>query len=256
MNIKPLSQRDPRWSARLLGFNTEKQYSIGNYGCLITCITMACNYYGKNETPATINDKLKSVNGFSNGGLYNWGYIEKVFPDIDEQWLGNYPNELTSAQMKTINDAIDAGYPVMVEIDFSPETSKTDMHYVLLIARNSSDENDFTMADPWTGSIGSLKLYLRATRPTARKSIEQVIIYKGKVPTEPTPVDPCKDYKAAVDKFIGEAYAVIDPVAPDKTLDNILIQIKTLSNALAPKTESKQQGTKSLISIIKEVLHI
>lgn len=186
MDVKPLSQRDTKWSSVLLGFNTST-YTIGGYGCLITCIAVACNYYGKSETPLTINSKLKTANGFSNGGFYNWGAIEKIFSDIDEQWLGNYPNRLTDAQMKTINDAIDSGYPVLVEVDFNPLTSPMDMHYVLLTARNKNDENDFTMMDPWTGSCGSLKLYLKGTKPDARTSIAQVTIYKGKVPQ--TPVD-------------------------------------------------------------------
>jgi len=180
--MQTLSQRDPRWSGTLLGFNTEPQYTIGMFGCLLIGLTVACNYYGKDETPLTLNKKLKVVKGFSNGGFYNWGFIEKIFPDIDEQWIGNFPKPLTDTQMKVINDALDKRYPVMVEIDFNPLTSPTDMHYVLLTARNKNDENDFTMMDPWTGSLGSLKFYLKGTRPTARKSIEQVIIYKGKIP--------------------------------------------------------------------------
>jgi len=184
MTIETFSQRDPKWSNELLGFNTST-YTVGGYGCLITSICMACNYYGKKETPSTINKKLKEVKGFSNGGLYNWGSIEKVFPDIDEQWIGSFPDPLTNAQMDIIKNALKNGYPVMVEIDFQPQTAEPDMHFVLLTDYNPNDENDFTMADPWTGAIGSLKLYLKASKPTARKSIQQIIIYKGQIPQLP-----------------------------------------------------------------------
>lgn len=196
MNIKPISQRNIEWSRELLGLNTDPIYSIGSYGCLITCLAMVCNYYGFEETPLTINNKLIDINGFSNGGFYNWGSIKNIV-GIDEQWIGYYPNPLTNAQIAVINDAIDSGYPVMVEIDFNPDTLSADMHFVLIIARDVNDENDYTINDPWTGTTISLKTYLKNTKPTAKKSIEQVIIYKGKVIE-----DLENKYDVLMDKFI------------------------------------------------------
>ena len=185
LNIKPLGQRDPKWASEILGFNKDT-YTIGGYGCLITSICVACNYYGKSETPLTINKKLKDAKGFAaNNGFYIWGAIEKVFPDINEEWLGKFPDPLTNTQMDAIKTALKNGYPVMVEIDFQPETAKPDMHFVLLIGYDANDEDNLTMMDPWTGSIGSLKMYLKASKPTARKSIEQIVIYKGQIPQIP-----------------------------------------------------------------------
>ena len=175
------SQRDGRWGNILLGFNTNPQYNIANYGCLITCLSMVVNYYGKNDTPQTINEKLKQVNGFVSGGLYVWGAITKYYGDIKEK-LVNTPQKLTDSQINEIKQAIDNGYPVIFQIDFIPETSPTDMHYVLCIGYDDADENNFQIADPWIGQIRSLKDYLRGTRPSARISIEQYIIYQGKVP--------------------------------------------------------------------------
>lgn len=186
LNIKALSQRDPKWASELLGFNANT-YTIGGYGCLITSLVVMANYYGKTETPSTLNKKLKDAKGFSDGnGYYVWGAISKVFPEIKEEWLGRFPDPLTNDQMDAIKNAIKTGYPVMVEIDFKPETAQPDMHFVLLVGYDANDEDNFTMMDPWTGSIGSLKMYLKASKPTARRSIEQIAMYKAQIPQTPT----------------------------------------------------------------------
>jgi len=183
INLPILSQRDPRWNKILLGFNTNT-YTIGSHGCLVTCLTAIANYFGANDTPDTVNSKLKAVKGFANGGFYRWGSIEQVFPMLDEVWKGRYPNVLSDGDIKLIKDSIDAGKPVMCEIDMSPATAVPDQHFVVFIAYNRRDENDFTIMDPWDGKIKSLKTYLSGTKPTARKTILQVIIYAWSIPTD------------------------------------------------------------------------
>lgn len=190
LNIKPLSQRNSAWAKIPLGFNTDPQYTIGGYGCLITCLAMSCNYYGEEETPATLNEKLKKAKMFTNGGFYSWGGITAVHPEIKEK-VTLTPAKLTDAQIKEIQKAIDSGYPVMVQIDFQPEDADPDMHYVLLIGY---DKENFTMADPWTGTIAPLAVYLRNTKPTARDSIEQYYILSGNIPAQtPSEVDKLKE---------------------------------------------------------------
>ena len=75
-------QRDTQWSDNILGFNPKgSKYTIGNYGCLITCLTNYVNSTGhNNETPRTMNEKLKSVNGFVHGsGLLIWNKLLNLF---------------------------------------------------------------------------------------------------------------------------------------------------------------------------------
>ena len=180
------SQMDSRWGNVFLGFNTQAPYNIYNYGCLISCLAMICKYYGKDETPLSINDKLKKINGFVNGGNYVPDAIEKIYKDITETRVTT-PAPLTDFQMNEIRNALDNGFPVMVEIDYNPKTVDNDMHFVLITDYNKNDENDFTIADPLGGTIKSLKSYLGWFRPSARKTINQYYIYKGVVPkTEPT----------------------------------------------------------------------
>ena len=75
---------DSRWGNVFLGFNTQLPYNIYNFGCLITCIAMVCKYYGKEENPLSINDKLKKVNGFVSGGNYVPDAIENDRKSVPE----------------------------------------------------------------------------------------------------------------------------------------------------------------------------
>lgn len=176
------SQQDSRWANSLLGFNTNSVYNFYNYACLITCLAMLSKYYGKDENPQTINDKLKTVNGFvAGGGDYIYGGIIKLFGDIKER-VTITPNALTDAQIGEIKTALDAGYPVMVQLDYNPRTVDLDSHFVLLVDYDPADENNFTIADPIGGKLQSIKAYLGWFRPSVRKTIEKYIIYTGQVP--------------------------------------------------------------------------
>jgi len=175
------SQWDTRWNNELLGFNTVSPFNIHNYGCLITCLAMVSRYYGYKFDPKIVNDKLKKIGGFVGGGNYVWGGLSQIAKGVTEL-LTNTPSLLTDARVGEIKDALDSGYPVMVQIDYNPKTVKNDMHYVLLTGYNPEDENDFTIVDPLGGVEKSLKEYLGWFRMSARITIEQYIVFKGKVP--------------------------------------------------------------------------
>lgn len=175
------SQTDPRWANILLGFNTNKIYNIYNYGCLITVLAMIAKYYGEEVNPETINKKLKKIKGFTAGsGNYIWGSLARLYPGTEKHTKTSLP--LNDKQIGEIRTALDSGYPVMVFIDYNPKTAKPDQHWVLFIDYNPKNENDFTIIDPIGGVEKSLKSYLGWWKPSARKSIEAYVIYKGKVP--------------------------------------------------------------------------
>lgn len=191
INLPTFSQNNSLWRDVLLGFNTST-YTIGSHGCLITCLTAIANYYGGKDTPETMNDKMKSVKGFTNGGFYRWGYIEKIYPTINEEWKGRYPNPLTNANLQLIKDSIDAGVPVMCEIDSAPNTAIPDQHFVVFIGYNPKDENDFTIMDAWDGKIKSLKSYLYGTKKSVRHTVLQVVTYRGEFPNDNAEIDNLK----------------------------------------------------------------
>lgn len=70
------SQQDKKWSSQLLGYNTDKRYNLGSFGCLVTTwsnmlrdITSSDQY-----TPSYTNAWLKNHDGFlPGGGIMKWG---------------------------------------------------------------------------------------------------------------------------------------------------------------------------------------
>lgn len=178
------SQKDTRWGNILLGFNTNSTYNLYNYGCLVTCWAMICQYYGKNINPAELNQKLKDLGngvGFTGGGNYVPGAVNKIYSVIKENRIAT-PSLMVDTQMAEIKGNIDNGYPVIIGIDYNPQDVDYDSHFVVIVGYNASDENDFTIADPITGTLRSLKSYLGWYKPTARKTIESYVITSGPKP--------------------------------------------------------------------------
>jgi hypothetical protein len=145
---------------------------------------MVSCYYQHNETPATINQHLKELRplGFGNNdGKYVFGSLSRIFGEIVEKQVWT-PDLLTNTQINDIKTSLDNGFPVMCEIDFQPQTQAPDMHFVLLVDYNPANENEFTIADPWTGTLHSLKDYLGWWKPSVRKTIEGYFTYTGPLP--------------------------------------------------------------------------
>ncbi|BCX03011.1 MAG: hypothetical protein KatS3mg053_0949 [Candidatus Roseilinea sp.] len=143
-NTLPLSQRDPRWKDILLGF-TDEGRTIGSDGCTLTCLTMLANGFGFQETPATLNDKLKALGpnqGFF-GALIAWFGVPRVLPGLKLNKLVECRR--VPAPMAEIDAALDAGKPVVVELDMSPGSGFQN-HWVLIYARQG---NDYLIHDPW-----------------------------------------------------------------------------------------------------------
>jgi len=176
------SQWDLRWANDILGFNSDPKYNFYNYACLLCSIASMCKYFSKDTDPISLNSKLKDVKGFApGGGLYNWGSINKVFPNITESKTDT-PDLLTDGQVGEIKSSLDSGLVVGIELDYNPRTVENDMHFVLIVDYNPSDENDFTIADPLGGKTHSLKDYLGWFKPSARKTIARYIIWTGPKP--------------------------------------------------------------------------
>ena len=78
-NLQQYSQQDPKWSAKLLGF--DYAITIGAAGCLLTSMAMVCSVYGFTETPDSLNDKMKAVQGFQ-GPLILPSSIPQALPGM------------------------------------------------------------------------------------------------------------------------------------------------------------------------------
>jgi lysozyme len=178
LSLTPLSQQDPRWKAVKLGTSTS---TIGGYGCLLTCATMMLNYYGHPHTPETLNTLLNKNGGYLSGNLFVWGVINKLYPDITLDKYIDCAN--VAAPLNKIEDALRAGYPAIVQVDYNPYTTAMDMHFVLIIGKQGSS---YMMIDPIDGTIR--KFEDRYGLPA--RHIYRIAIYKGVPGIPPEPPEP------------------------------------------------------------------
>lgn len=179
-----LSQQDPRWKNEKLGFDTSS--TIGSDGCALTCLTMLVNGYGFSETPSSMNQKLKDMgngNGFL-GGLIVWGGLTRAFPKIIFRRIVICRDQ--PAPLDAINASLDAGQPVVVEVDRSPAAGLQN-HWVVLVSHAS---NDYLMLDPWPNPVDSAPVSLagRFGAGRALTSVITAVVWYESLDSSPSPV--------------------------------------------------------------------
>jgi len=173
-NLVYLSQQDPQWKNDTLGFATDPKETIGYVGCALTSVSMLLSGYGFTETPGTLNQKMKDRQGFVGSGI-RWDVVSQVHPQVKLQ--ANIRCETTDAPLGQIDAALNAGQPVIVRVDASPNPG-LQWHYVLLYGRKG---DDYLMLDPWPYKPGSasedlmMKRYSQG-RPL-KQAIQQVLLY-------------------------------------------------------------------------------
>ena len=137
------NQRDVRWKDHALGTRS----TIGANGCLMTCASMVCNYFGHASNPLQLNNWLTDNDGYLDGNLFLWASIERLYPDMKFDGFVYNP---TTAQIRA---AILAGTLPIMFVDFDDSTPLIEMHWVLGIGATT---DDVLIADPWTGTMGKL----------------------------------------------------------------------------------------------------
>jgi len=140
---KLYSQLDPRWKNQKLG---SSNVTLGGYGCLVTTMAMLACYYGKNETPATLDTWLTQNKGYQDGNLYKWFEgLTKEYPDIKCEGLFGVPYPLNQAQEAEIDNELANKKPVVVEVDYNPMTAVLDGHWCLIVDKINGV---YQIADP------------------------------------------------------------------------------------------------------------
>ncbi len=137
------SQRDSRWKDEKLGFDDTA--TIGAVGCALTSLTMLVNGYGCDETPSSMNRKLKDLgngNGFL-GYRIIWASLAHIFPKIVFRRIVVCRDQ--TAPLEDINASLEAGRPLLIEIDHSPSPDLKN-HWVVIYARQG---DDYLILDPW-----------------------------------------------------------------------------------------------------------
>ncbi|HEX6033135.1 MAG TPA: SH3 domain-containing protein [Anaerolineales bacterium] len=184
------SQQDPKWKQDILGFG-DPEDTIGYLGCALTSVAMLLSGHGYTETPKTLNQKLKNVQGFVSAAI-RWGSVSQLYPNITVK--SNISCTTTPAPLELIDAAIEAGQPAIVQVDSSPAEG-IQTHWVVLYGKKA---DDYLMLDPWPYQPDIAKedlLMKRYSRGNPlKRAISHVILYEvfgagpgGPVSTPSTP---------------------------------------------------------------------
>jgi hypothetical protein len=134
-----LYQNDEKWKNVKLGNSTE---TIGGWGCLLTSVTMMLNGIGYNETPETVNEKMKKAGGFQ-GALFMPSMLPYVWANC--LYRDMQPCESSIPPIAQIDAAVAAGKPVILQVDWNKQQG-TQTHFVLVKAKKG---NDYVLYDPY-----------------------------------------------------------------------------------------------------------
>lgn len=195
------SQQDPQWKKDILGFG-DPDDTIGYVGCALTSVAMLLSGHGYTETPKTLNEKLKDVDGFVSAGI-RWGAVSLIYPKVTLKAF--IPCSTSDAPLAQIDAALAAGQPAIVQVDYSNDPG-IQTHWVVVYRKKS---DDYLMLDPWphqtdvTKEDLLMKRYARGR--TLKRAISHVILFEayGATPTQPDvpPVstdEPCARVKDSV----------------------------------------------------------
>ncbi len=164
------SQRDERWRSIALGGSN---VTIGDYGCLLTCYAMVLRYYGWATDPGMLHGLFMKARGFDSNGNYHWDTATNIYGGTQEI-VDARNRSLTDAELKKMLDAINKGYPVIIQVDMVPSTTKADMHFVVGYEYR---DGEVMIADPWTGKQYSLRSRYGSTW-ALKRAIYRYIIFK------------------------------------------------------------------------------
>ncbi len=203
---KNLYQNDDAWKKTSLGHSSE---TIGGWGCLLTSVTMMLNGIGYNETPVTVNEKMKNAGGFQ-GAFFIPSVLPYVWPNCafqDVQACEAYP-----APLAQIDAAVAQGKPVILQVDWNKQAG-IQTHFVLVKERKGED---YSLYDPYKyGGDAPGKEVLLTTRykyngAKLASEISGVIWFNAYSATPPEPPKVTK-VEAPAEKFI--IYAAEDDLS-------------------------------------------
>ena len=199
-----LYQNDPKWKDTHLGHSSE---TIGNWGCLVTSVTMMLNGMGYNETPETVNEKMKAAGGFQEA-FFIPSAIPYVFPNV--AYRGITPCESVAAPLAQIDAAVAAGKPVILQVDWNKQAG-IQTHFVLVKDRVGED---YSLYDPYMyrgdgpGTDVLLTKRYKYNGAKLQSEISAVLWFDGTIP--PAPPEKMKEPLPAVKYCV---YASLDDLA-------------------------------------------
>lgn len=239
LQVPIYGQRDPQVAATLLGTSNS---TIGDYGCLLTALAMLCKYYGKNVDPISLNQMLINIGGYLNGNLYKWYEgITKIFSDIVLTKLQITTYKLTDVDFNAIKAEIDAGRPVIIEVDFNPSTAIADMHFVLL---TGYDGDTYYVNDPWYGDNANLNRY-----GVPAITIQRYVFHSGPVQANNSS-DTIPVLKTDFENLVTKATALDNQNPTYAQLKQILTEINNQLDGLKGENKSLNEFMQKIATML------
>jgi hypothetical protein len=137
---KVIYQNEGPWKDTMLGNSNDT--TIARWGCLLVSATIVLNAIGYDETPLTVNEKMKKAGGFQGAFFipsvlpYIWGNC--VYRDMQ-------PAETTPAPIAQIDAAVAAGKPVILQVDWNKQQG-IQTHFVVVKEKKG---DDYVLYDPY-----------------------------------------------------------------------------------------------------------
>ncbi|MBE2221300.1 MAG: SH3 domain-containing protein [Anaerolineae bacterium] len=138
----PLYQNDSRWKDQKIGL--QNNLTIEQVGCMLTCFAMTVNHFGANETPASLNAKMKASGGFA-GAWIKGAQVPDQFPQYDIERQMHVECKGTPAPIDLIDQGLEEGSIIMVRVDWTPDAN-IDSHWVVIYGKK---DDDYKIWDPW-----------------------------------------------------------------------------------------------------------
>ena len=147
------AQQDARWKAERMGGVNQ---TIGSYGCAMVCACMVYTQIDQSITPKLFNIVLGNNAGYNiiygKEAHLAWDRLPEIYPRF--KWLGrkSWRRLLDDGELANVFAMIDDA-PLPLWVDFRPESSGIQTHFVLAVEAWSGD---IEIIDPWEGVRGSL----------------------------------------------------------------------------------------------------
>lgn len=190
--VKKFSQRDPKWANEKLGTSG---VTIGDYGCALTCLAMLECYYGFDTDPLQLNQLFIEKGVYANRNLISWYVIDKANEYVKlTEWIHC---ETTPAPLKRIDEELNAGRPVICDVDTNPMEPGEQMHFVVVIGK--TEDGHYIINDPWTGE----EYFFDAKYGDPAKGIFGMRLISGPVPKPPETQPSVSDLQGQVTQWEG-----------------------------------------------------
>ncbi len=159
-------QQNPKWKNKHLGYSYIE--SIGNSGCAISSIAGIVNIAtGCEFNPLQMNELFKQHNGFY-GAIVRWNTLEIIFPRIKFEYSKSFVDQEMDMELVKL--------PCILAVDYNPDTSVYDRHYVLATDWSFDEQKDIKIIDPYHGDK-ALLLERYGNKWSLERAIYQVVKY-------------------------------------------------------------------------------